>query len=234
MKLLKSFSISAVCLSFLISNVTTADIVKEKILDWKDPVTGYSYIFLQNARTYPNAQAACGNRGWDLFNLGSLSPDEQERFYQSPLYAALPWTVRFEGDPGENKETAYWTSTIIDNSALGIHLRVLKIEGKVRSEELRYSMDPEAGAKLYTFCMYRGPEWFKCSAVKKCTYSVLASKKYWVEFRSLYSNIYQEGSNHRDLTAMMFKEYNEPVQIIDGIQQECRILPEKLECKSKR
>src|SRR5262245_40261101 len=97
--IISTITLSLVLLPALAAAFTPDEVIKEKVTTWEDKETGYHYMILENPRTYTHATMACGNRGWNLFNLKYLSYDERARFFQSPIYAALPWTTRFQGDP---------------------------------------------------------------------------------------------------------------------------------------
>lgn len=145
----------------------------DKPVDWTDPATGWHYMYLPTPRTFIHAQAACANRGWSLFNITYLSKEEQDHFYASPVYPAIPWTTRFAGEPGEIQEAGYWNSSEMSgagSSATATMLKIMKVEGKTRSKIDYYDAGkPDDGLKLTTICMYRGKTWFNCSIVQHCT-----------------------------------------------------------------
>ncbi len=144
----------------------------EKVIDWADPESRTHYLILAEKRSYVHAFLACDNRGWSLFNPDALDSREWDRFVKSPVYQAMPWTVRFAGDPGEIREAAYWTSRNYSDStgasADAVTLRLRKVDGKIETRHGEY-VSAVDGPLFTTFCMFRGKTWFRCSADQKCT-----------------------------------------------------------------
>ena len=209
----------------------------DKPVDWADPVTGWHYMFLPTKRNFSHAAAACGNRGWSLFNLQYLSAEEQERFHASPIYQALPWMTKFAGEPGEIKEAGYWTSSESDSGAIGVRMKSMKIEMKVRiSYDMMDARTAENAASLSVICMYRGKTWFNCGITQKCDLLGYTNSSgqpmYEFPYGSVTTNFSESAVTKEAALALLLK-HTDYMQPGDKVHKKCAADKESFTCSQE-
>lgn len=216
---------------------------EEKAIAWQDPTTGHHYMFVPGKRNFSKAWLACRNRGWDLFNFRYLSAEEWNRFYESPVFRAMPWKTRFAGDPGEIREAKFWNSsewnTSLSGAALGAELKVRKIDPSVEMTADWYDSgaNEETSPQFATFCMYRGKSWYRCSIQTKCHhYDLDASHRYIVPMTTHYDTYAESGETREEAIARATKAatiprkpWGEP-----GGKYGCEPMTETVSCSRER
>lgn len=216
---------------------------EEKPVMWQDRESGNHYLYLPKKRTFTHTVWACRNREWDVFNYRYLSKEEQDRFYRSPIWKAIPWTVRFAGDPAEFKEAAFWGSTSYSDwagtSAETLQMKERKFDRKLTLKyELRDASNAEDGLKLTTLCMLRGDAWFRCSATQVCTRyektTTPGQPVYWVPASKSNTTIEEAGNTKEEAWGRLQATGNRKSSGDLGTKWECRMDPETVSCTQDR
>ena len=211
----------------------------DKLVNWTDPVTNFHYMYIPKKRTFTRTGLACGNRGWDIFNLKYLSVEEVGRFYQSDIYKAIPWRTLFKGEPGEISEATVWNSTEFRDyspNAQASHFKKLKVEERARvviEERTQGGMDN--GPQYTSICMYRGPEWFMCSGDRVCkSYGLTSGGKYFYEMSSNTTGITEYGTTEQDAIAWISigSTYRSPDHEMP--RRSCELLKSSVRCERLR
>lgn len=213
----------------------------EKAVDWRDPVTNHSYLFVPKKRTWARTNLACRNRGWSVFNPKYLSADEWNRFMASPVIAAITWTTRFPDEPGEVREAAVWSSTSYSDSGFAdanlLKLRWLKVEGKTRATiEQSSTGNVDEGMQLSTICMYRGEHWYRCGAVQTCTHYEMSfgPTYYSVPFTSRQQTIEESGPTEQSAWEWIRRTGTYSTKGDSGPRVECKVDEKTLHCDRER
>lgn len=211
----------------------------DKLVSWTDPVTGYHYMYIPKKRTFTRTAWACGNRGWDIFNLKYLSTEERARFYESAIYKAIPWRTLFKGEPGEISDAAVWNSTEFRDYASTAQVNIfkkLKVEERTRlTIEERVQGGVDEGAQYTSICMYRGPSWYQCSGDRVCkTYGITGGNKYYYEMASHTTTIYEYGTTEKDAIDWITKgaTYRSPDHELP--RRSCELLKSSIRCERLR